>query len=103
MLNELVTNALKYAFPDNGAGTVRVRFRRDGNDYLLSVSDNGVGMASDDAPAARERPRRLGTGLGTRLLQGLAAQLRGTLSRSPGEDGSGTLAVLRFPVAEPGR
>lgn len=56
----------------------------------------------DGNSAARERQRRPGKGLATRLLQGLAAQLRGTLSRSPGEDGFGTLAVLRFPVAEPG-
>ena len=54
------------------------------------------------AAAASTRP--LGTGLGTRLLQGLAAQLRGTLSRRSGANGrGGTLAELRFPVAEPGR
>lgn len=104
-LNELVTNALKYAFPDNGAGTVRVRFAREGDDFVLSVSDDGIGMPADDArpqtPAERRLPK--GTGLGTRLLQGLAAQLRGTLSRGPGEGGGGTMAVLRFPVAEPGR
>ena len=103
-LNELVTNALKYAFPDDGAGTVRVRFAREGESFLLSVSDDGVGMAGDEAPApphAEKRPR--GTGLGTRLLQGLAAQLRGTLSRRGSGNGAGTLAELRFPVAEPGR
>jgi len=103
-LNELVTNALKYAFPDSGAGTVRVRFAREGNDFVLSVSDDGIGMSADDArphgsPAGR-LPR--GTGLGTRLLQGLAAQLRGTLSREGG-GGAGTSAELRFPAGEPGR
>ncbi len=103
VLNELVTNAVKYAFPDNGAGIVRVRFAREGNGFLLSVSDDGVGLPPDEglvAPRAGKRP--LGTGLGTRLLQGLAAQLRGTLSRRRGENGAGTLAELRFPVAEPG-
>ena len=106
VLNELVTNALKYAFPDNGAGAVRVRFAREGESFVLSVRDDGVGLPSDEASglpprAAGKRP--LGTGLGTRLLQGLAAQLRGALSRRRGEDGAGTLAELRFPVAEPGK
>ena len=102
-LNELVTNALKYAFPDDGAGTVRVRFAREGDSFVLSVSDDGVGIAGDEAPApphAEKRPR--GSGLGTRLLRGLTAQLRGTLSRRANGNG-GTLAELRFPVAEPGR
>ncbi len=104
VLNELVTNALKYAFPDNGAGTVRVRFNREGESFVLSVSDDGVGLPAHETSAAMraagERP--LGTGLGTRLLQGLAAQLRGALSRRQGENGVGTLAELRFPVAEAG-
>ncbi len=107
VLNELVTNALKYAFPDNGAGTVRVRFACEGESFALSVSDDGVGMSADETPSAASRTagkqRPLGTGLGTRLLQGLAAQLRGTLSRHRGENGAGTLAELRFPVVEPGR
>jgi two-component system, sensor histidine kinase PdtaS len=37
VLNELVTNALKYAFPDNAAGTVRVRFARQGGGGQLQV------------------------------------------------------------------
>lgn len=104
VLNELVTNALKYAFPDNSAGAVRVRFVRDGSYFVLSVVDDGIGLPADDGlPAPRSRTRPLGTGLGTRLLQGLAAQLRGTLSRRTRESGSGTSAELRFPTAEPGK
>jgi two-component sensor histidine kinase len=71
----------------------------------LTVADDGVGLpAADEAPASPRTGRRpLGTGLGTRLLQGLAAQLRGTLTRGRDEGGAGTLAELRFPVAEPGK
>lgn len=103
-MNELVTNALKYAFPDDSSGTVRVRFAREGESFVLSVADDGVGMAEDQAPVPPqvEKRARSGTGLGTRLLQGLAAQLRGTLSRHEGGGGAGTLAELRFPVAGPG-
>lgn len=105
-LNELVTNALKYAFPDNGAGTVRVRFALEHDHYLQSVVDNGVGVPVDEGlqlEQSRKEARRSGAGLGTRLLQGLAAQLRGTLTRRADGNGAGTLAELRFPVAELGR
>lgn len=99
VLNELVTNALKYAFPDNAAGSVRVRFLRRGDEFVLSVRDDGVGLPEEDTALERERAR--GTGLGTRLLQGLAAQLRGAMSRGRGANGVGTEVELRFPAAEP--
>jgi len=90
IINELVTNALKYAFPDNRPGRLVVTFRRDGDAYVLTVVDNGIGMTSDT-------PK--GTGLGGQLVQQFAQQLGGTLeirNRQP----SGVQAVLRFPVAE---
>ena len=43
------------------------------------------------------------SGLGTRLLRALAAQLRGSFARRPGEAGLGTVVELRFPVDAPGR
>jgi two-component sensor histidine kinase len=94
VLNEAVTNALKYAFPEGRSGRVRVCFGREGANFVLCVVDDGVGLAED--PASR------GSGLGTRLLQALAAHLRGTFMRHPGADGIGTVAELRFPAAAPG-
>lgn len=46
---QAVANALKYAFPDDQAGTVWVRFVHDGGDFVLTVADDGVGpsRASD--------------------------------------------------------
>jgi two-component sensor histidine kinase len=99
VLNETVTNALKYAFPDDRAGTVHVRFFREGAELVLVVSDNGVGLPADgdtDGRRADALPRS--AGLGTRLLQALAAQLRGSFVRGPGPGGVGTVAELRFPV-----
>lgn len=98
VLNEAVTNALKYAFPEDRAGTVRVGFVREGEDFVLSIGDDGVGLPSDAASEGRVLPA--GSGLGTRLLQGMAAQLRGAFTRHGGEEG--TLATLRFPAARPG-
>ncbi len=85
---EWVTNAFKYAYPDR-PGDVRVRLRRlaDGRAELV-VEDDGVGRP-EDGPAR-------GTGLGTRIVKGVAATLRGEveyLRRQPG-----TTARLIFPL-----
>lgn len=93
VVNELVTNALKYAFPEDRTGTIALRFARDGNDFVLAVTDDGIGMSGNAAPPA--------SGLGTRLLRALAAQLRGTIQRVPGPHG-GVHAELRFPCYSPG-
>ncbi len=81
ILNELLSNALKYAFPDGRDGRVRVDFRPDGltGRVMLKVSDNGIGM-----------PPEVGLGnaqtLGLRLVRSLVQQLRGevAISRSQG-------------------
>lgn len=105
LVNECVANALKYAFPGEMSGTIAVRFSRQAEVYALSVTDDGIGIAeagqvqaADTIPAGARDPAR---GLGTRLLRALAAQLRGTFTRQPGEAG-GTVCCLRFPVPEPG-
>jgi|GEM_PF-715176 len=102
VLNETVTNALKYAFPEDRPGLVTVRFTREDGSFALRVEDDGIGLPPegelDGAPPAAP-PRD--AGLGTRLLRALAAQLRGRFDRHPGAEGRGTLALLRFPVAEP--
>jgi two-component sensor histidine kinase len=103
VLNETVTNALKYAFPEDRPGTIEVRFLREGEEFVLVVADDGIGLPPEgeleDAPPA---PAARDAGLGTRLLRALAAQLRGRFARHPGPDGRGTVAELRFIAAEPG-
>ena len=75
VLNEAITNAFKYAFPEGRGGEVQVRFRREGGHFLLTVIDDGPGMLPEGEPG--EAPPAQGSGLGTRLLRALAAQLRG--------------------------
>ncbi len=88
VVTEWVTNAFKYAYPDR-TGSVRVRLCRlpDGRAELL-VEDDGVGRR-EDAPVK-------GTGLGTRIVKGIAAAMRAEveyLRRQPG-----TAARLVFPL-----
>lgn len=88
IVNELVTNALKHAFPDELAGAIHVRFGRDGPDYVLTVSDDGVGMAAECGGPER--------GMGRQLIAALAAQLGGQMETAPRQPG-GTVHTVRFP------
>jgi two-component system, sensor histidine kinase PdtaS len=89
--NELLTNALKYAFPDDRSGTVAVRFARDGDSFELVVADDGIGVSP-------EAPSRGSSGLGQRLVRSLAAQLGGIVEIGPNSEAGGTKAVARFPA-----
>lgn len=74
IVNELVTNALKYAFPDANTGTIKVALQKKDKKYLtLSVEDNGIGSAGDNAIH--------GTGFGSQLIELLTVQLNGTVQR----------------------
>lgn len=84
IVNELITNAVKHAFPDGRDGEIKVRFGRTGNGWRLSVIDDGVGMSSVDRKA----------GLGTGLIESFVAQAGGTLTVT-GE--RGTAAHLDLP------
>ena len=79
-VQELVTNAFKYAYPDDKPGEVRVRLKRleDGK-AELTVEDDGVGMAPNATHA--------GTGLGSKIIQTMAAALQTQveyINRRPG-------------------
>jgi two-component sensor histidine kinase len=86
IVNELVTNAFKYAFPDERAGTIRVGFVRESGDVVLTVQDDGVGRNDDTQ-----------LGLGTRLVESLAAQVGGTCQR---RNDQGLAVVITFPLRQ---
>ena len=67
IVTELVINALKHAFPQAREGNITVGFASRASDWILSVSDDGVGMPSGPALA---KP-----GLGTSIVEALARQL----------------------------
>ena len=85
LVNELVTNAFKYAYPSGDGGEVRVRIDAHESRIRLEVSDQGVGLpAGFDAHG---RSSRSGS-LGMRLVSGFARQLGGRLAVSSGERGA---------------
>ncbi len=89
ILNELLTNAFKYAFKGKTEGSVRIGLVQDNEQYTLTVEDDGSGLPADFEERARHS-------LGLNLVQGLARQLRGKYSLTKGKAGTGTLATVQF-------
>ena len=89
ILNELVSNALKYAFPSGRKGVVRVELKVvPTNQVKLVVADDGVGLA-------RKTDIDTATTLGLRLVRTLAEQLSGKVQL---RSDPGTQAELTFPI-----
>jgi two-component system CheB/CheR fusion protein len=87
LLNELVSNACKHAFPAPQVGTIRIDIHEHGERIELIVADSGQGL-----PA--EFDYRQTSSLGLMLVHGMVQQLRGTIElRSE----SGTIARVLFP------
>jgi two-component sensor histidine kinase len=88
VVNEVVTNALKYAFPDGRAGTIRVALKDEGNGKLrLEVRDDGTGFD----------PATVKPGLGTRLVKAMLRQLHADEPEFSSDGGA--RVVVRFPSA----
>jgi two-component sensor histidine kinase len=88
IVNELVTNAVKYAFPDEPKGTVAVTLKRFAGELRLIVSDDGKGVD----------PRREDSGFGGRLVDSFARQLGGQVERE--SSNKGTIVCLILPSRE---
>ena len=85
IVNELVMNAVKYAYPDC-AGPIHVELRALDDDIVLSISDDGVGLNAKSDPRS--------TGMGQRIVTAMAAKLEASVERDPGH--AGTRIVVQF-------
>jgi len=83
IVTELVINALKHGFANGRHGHIDVSFVRDGPVWSLSVSDNGIGRAR-----VAVEPGHIG--LGTRIVEALARQLKATVHTADGNPGTST-------------
>jgi two-component sensor histidine kinase len=93
VVTELVINALKHAFPTGGAGDIVVGYASSPPDWILSVSDNGIGMPKGPEPAK--------AGLGTSIVQALAKQLGATVEVSDNDPGTMVSIIHERELGEP--
>ncbi|WP_297765898.1 histidine kinase dimerization/phosphoacceptor domain -containing protein [uncultured Muriicola sp.] len=87
IVNELLSNALKYAFPNNSNGKICIRLQKHDSILHLEVSDNGIGKS-----ASKES---VGTGFGTQLIALLTAQLDGVMNLAVDQ---GTVVTFDFQL-----
>ena len=86
IINELITNTVKYAFPNNQKGTLIIKLEKQPDNILhLVVSDNGVGKSGITQ----------GTGFGGQLISLLTHQLNGTMSE---DNLNGTTVIFDFKL-----
>ncbi|MUH36621.1 sensor histidine kinase [Zobellia amurskyensis] len=85
LINEAVTNSLKYGFPENGSGKIDIMLKADENDaesYFLDITDDGIGFSE-------EINHKTTKSLGLKLMHNLGRQLRGSVSRIKTKKGTG--------------
>jgi two-component system, sensor histidine kinase PdtaS len=86
-LAELLQNAIEHAFPDGGSGTVKVELSREGEEVVVIVWDDGVGMKGDPLEGAR---------LGLQIVRSLIEEMGGQFSVTTE---IGTRVELRVPTS----
>lgn len=88
IINELISNALKHAFPNNRQGEIRVELQKEQRQVCLCISDNGIGFPLDldfhNTPS-----------LGLQLVNTLVGQLDGTIDL---QNGQGTAFKIHFII-----
>ncbi|MCX6557247.1 MAG: PAS domain S-box protein [Candidatus Aminicenantes bacterium] len=92
MLTELLTNAIKYAFPDGRRGTITLALKKTAAGAVIEVKDDGVGL-----PAGFDLSGNAGVGLN--LVRMLANQIAGSFSIEGGS--GGTLCSVEFAATTP--
>lgn len=73
ILNELITNCLKYAFTNNTGGIIKVNLKKQNNILYLSVYDNGKGLPEDFKPGAKKS-------FGHKMINAFLQKLNGTIN-----------------------
>jgi PAS domain S-box-containing protein len=92
IVNELVSNCMKHAFPNGRVGRVDLSLREVEGAWLLEVEDDGVGFRPEGTSGGAPEQ-----GIGTELVYALASQLHGVAARSAGRAGSGARVSISFP------
>src|SRR5262249_37778971 len=110
LLEQVLFNLLDNAHKYGGDSGAIVHARRDGDDVVISVTDEGSGIKPSDLErvfdkfyrGGRADGRKGGTGLGLSISRGLVEAMGGKIyAESPAVRRRGTRIVMRFPAAEP--
>ncbi len=94
--NELLTNALKHAFPQGQPGKMEVSLTRHHNGFQFEVSDNGIGF-----PINQGKPGASNIGFGLDLVETLAEKLNGKITYQNGQGSRIALIVQNTPISQP--
>ncbi|NYB52613.1 MAG: PAS domain S-box protein [Methanobacteriaceae archaeon] len=86
ILNELISNSMKYAFPDDKKGQISIKLQLENGDYILTVSDSGVGLPD-------ELDFEKTDSLGLQLVNSLVGQIDGTIELDRTQ---GTKFIVKF-------
>jgi two-component sensor histidine kinase len=90
LANEIITNAVKHAFPNNSKGTISIFLKKIDDTVFLQISDDGIGL-SQKSKAAES------TSLGKELIQALSEQIEATIETS---SVTGLSYVIRIPHSD---
>jgi two-component sensor histidine kinase len=90
ILNELVSNALKHAFPDGRKGEILIDFHQENDNYLLLVKDDGIGFP-DNIDYKNTQS------LGLQLVNSLSDQIDAKIELNKSE---GTCFMVKFKEME---
>lgn len=93
ILNELITNSLKYAFRDKEYGEISVMLKKDGANLLLKVRDNGDGFPPDSSMQPE-------TTFGIKLIKAFAQKLKARLSIYNDNGACVEMHIARYKIAE---
>jgi two-component system, sensor histidine kinase PdtaS len=86
VLNEAITNSIKYAFPGNRLGEISIKMRETGETIELIIRDNGVGMVEAAEDTCIDS-------LGLQLMRGLIEEISGQIQF---ENNNGTIITITF-------
>ena len=93
IVGELISNALKHAFPDGRTGTISIGGGRSDGRIELTVTDDGIGIFEGDDFERRKS-------LGMQIIKTLTRQLKGTFERAGGQP---SIFKISFPEAQSGQ
>lgn len=103
VLFNLLDNAAKYSLPET---TIAIKSRRERDQVLLEIADEGAGIPPDELESVFDKFYRAqkgdhvrpGTGLGLAISRGFVEAMRGTIAAANRNDRSGAVLTIRLPV-----